>query len=58
MINEFNTKRLHEALHMKCPQEVYSPSQRAYKGLSEVEYPFHDRDILVTACERICMNRK
>ena len=23
-----------------------------------MEYPFHDRDILVTACGRICMMRK
>ncbi len=57
-ITEFNTERPHEALDMKCPQEVYAPSQRNYKGLPEVEYPFHDRDILVTACGRICMHRK
>ncbi len=43
---------------MKCPQEVYAPSQRTYKGLPEVEYLFHDRDILVTTCGRICMHRK
>ncbi len=23
-----------------------------------MEYPFHDRDILVTSCGRICMHRK
>jgi transposase InsO family protein len=57
-ISEFNTERPHEALNMKCPQEVYAPSRRIYKGLPEVEYPFHDKDILVTACGRICMHRK
>jgi len=57
-IHEFNTERPHEALHMKTPNEVYTPSARPYKGLPEVEYPFHDRDILVTACGRICMHRK
>jgi len=57
-INEFNTERPHEALNMKCPQEVYVPSQRTYNGLPEVEYPLHDKDILVTACGRICMHRK
>ena len=31
---------------------------RAYDGLPEVEYPFHDRDALVTACGRICMYKK
>ena len=28
------------------------------QGLPGVEYPFHDKDILVTACGRICMQRK
>ncbi len=57
-IAEFNTERPHEALDMKCPEEVYLPSQRQYTGLPEVDYPFHDKDILVTACGRICMHRK
>ena len=57
-IHEFNTERPHEALEMKLPNEVYSSSQRPYKGLPELAYPFHDRDILVTACGRICMHRK
>jgi len=57
-ISEFNTERPHEALAMKTPSEVYAPSSRAYQGLPEVEYPFHDRDVLVTACGRICMHRK
>ena len=56
--DEFNTERPHEALHMRCPQDVYRPSDRPYTGLPEVDYPFHDRDILVTACGRICMHRK
>ena len=30
----------------------------AYDGLPELEYPFHDRDALVTARGRICMYRK
>ena len=43
---------------MKCPAEVYSASTRPYDGLPDVSYPFHDRDILVTACGRICLHRK
>ena len=31
----FNTKRPHEALNMATPSEVYSPSERAYKGTPE-----------------------
>lgn len=57
-LEEFNSERPHEALDMRCPAEVYTPSARPYEGLPELEYPFHDRDILVTACGRICMHRK
>jgi len=57
-VSEFNDERPHQALAMKTPAEVYVPASRTYEGLPEVEYPFHDRDILVTACGRICMHRK
>ena len=57
-VREFNGERPHEALAMKCPAEIYSPSPRTYQGLPDVDYPFHDRDVLVTACGRICMHRK
>ena len=43
---------------MKAPVQVYTPSPRAYTGMPEIEYPLHDRDVLVTACGRICMHRK
>jgi hypothetical protein len=33
-------------------------SPRPYQGLPEVDYPFHDRELLVTACGRICLHRK
>lgn len=35
-----------------------NPSARAYEGLPDLKYPFHDRDALVTACGRICMHKK
>ncbi|RWB99143.1 MAG: transposase, partial [Mesorhizobium sp.] len=57
-VNEFNHERPHEGLAMRTPAEVYAPSSTAYEGLPELNYPFHDRDILVTACGRICMMRK
>jgi len=57
-LEEFNTERPHEALAMKCPAEVYSPSARSYRGLPEVSYPLHDREVLVTQCGRICIYRK
>jgi transposase InsO family protein len=55
---EFNSERPHQALAMKCPADIYTPSPRPYRGLPELAYPFHDRDILVTACGRLCMHRK
>src|SRR5271166_4820272 len=55
---EFNAERPHEALAMKCPADLYVASTRTYDGLPDLAYPFHDRDILVTACGRICMHRK
>jgi transposase InsO family protein len=57
-LKEFNTERPHEAIAMMMPGEVYTPSAKPYAGLPEVDYPFHDKDILVTACGRICMHRK
>jgi transposase InsO family protein len=57
-IDEFNAERPHEALDMACPADVYTASPRPYSGLPELEYPFHDKDSLVTACGRICMHRK
>jgi hypothetical protein len=43
---------------MQCPAEVYMASPRPYNGLPELTYPLHDREVLVTACGRICMYRK
>ncbi|MGH6890771.1 MAG: helix-turn-helix domain-containing protein [Dongiaceae bacterium] len=57
-VQEFNTERPHQAIAMKCPAEIYTPSPRPYQGLPELTYPFHDRDVLVTACGRLCLHRK
>jgi hypothetical protein len=57
-MREFNGERPHEALAMKTPSEVYSAALRRYQGLPEVHYPLHDREVVVTACGRICMHRK
>ncbi len=57
-VHEFNDERPHEALQMKRPADLYSPSPRPYRGLPELHYPLHEREVLVTACGRICMLRK
>jgi hypothetical protein len=33
-------------------------SRKPFSGLPDLTYPFHDRDVLVTACGRICIYRK
>lgn len=57
-VSEFNTERPHEALAMKVPAELYVTSPRPYEGLPEIDYPFHDRDGIVTHCGRLCIHRK
>src|SRR5216683_6960669 len=57
-IEVFNKERPHEALDMNCPADVYTASTRPYQGLPDIDYPFHDRTIVVTHCGRICLGRK
>jgi putative transposase len=57
-IDCYNNERPHQALNMRCPAERYVPSTRPYTGLSELDYPFHDKTVTVTACGRICFNRQ
>lgn len=58
VIYEFNSERPHEALAMKCPAQLYTPSPRPYQGIPEPHYPFHDRTVNVTSCSRLCLYRK
>jgi len=57
-IDEYNRERPHEVLQMKCPGEIYTASQRPYRGLQNLDYPLHDRTITVTHCGRICIGKK
>jgi hypothetical protein len=57
-VHEVNAEGPHEALDMNCPAERYTASPHPYQGLPELTYPFHDRDVHVTACGRICLHRK
>ena len=57
-IEVFNNERPHEALDMKYPAEIYQPSPRPYTGLPDIDYPLHDKIIVVTGCGRICLGRK
>ena len=33
-------------------------SPRPYRGISELQYPFHDHTITITQCGRICVGRR
>jgi hypothetical protein len=43
---------------MKCPVEIYQPSNRTYTGLPDIDYPLHDKTIVITRCGRICLGKK
>jgi putative transposase len=58
-IDDYNRERPHQALGMRYPAELYTPSARPYRGLPQLDYPFHDHAHIVTRCGRICFgNRK
>ena len=57
-IEEYNQERPHQALGMKYPAELYSPSAHPYRGLQHLSNPFHDRTITVTNCGRICIGAR
>lgn len=57
-IDCYNEQRPHQALEMRYPAEIYSPSKHPYSGLTELRYPFHDRTLTVTQCGRICLPRR
>jgi len=54
----YNHQRPHQALDMRYPGEIYTRSKRPYRGLSDLEYPFHDRTVTVTRCGRLCFGRR
>lgn len=53
-ISVYNEERPHEGINNKYPTEVYTPSERDYRGLEPLFYPFHDKTIRVSQCGRIC----
>ena len=57
-IDCYNHDRPHQALDMKYPAELYSPSPRPYRGIGELTYPLHDRTITVTRCGRLCIGKR
>ena len=57
-VHRYNHERPHQALDMATPASHYAPSARLYRGLEELDYPFHDWTAVVTRCGRICYQRR
>jgi hypothetical protein len=57
-VHRFNHERPHQALAMQTPASRYLPSDRACGELKELEYPNHDWTAVMTACGRICYQRR
>jgi len=57
-LDRYNHDRPHQALDMKYTAELYHSSPRAYRGLGELDYPFHHRTVTVTHCGRICVGKR
>jgi len=43
---------------MRVPSELYTPSLRPYRGLTDLAYPFHEGTAVVTHCSRLCFDRR
>lgn len=57
-IEQYNHERPHQAIGMKYPGELYTPSVREYHPPEVPEYPYHDRTIKITKCGRICIGTR
>jgi hypothetical protein len=58
LIECYNQDRSHQGLNVNYPTELYTPSPRPCTGLSDLEYPCHDRTLTVTNCGHICVGRR
>lgn len=43
---------------MRVPADDYQRSPRPYRGIGDLEYPFHDWTAIVTTCGRICYEKR
>ena len=53
-IEEYNQERPHQALAMRCPAELYTPSARPYRGLPRSNTRCTIATLTVTHCGRMC----
>jgi putative transposase len=57
-IEVYNSERPHQAIGMRYPAELYTPSARPFRHPDPPQYPFHDRTVCVTRCGRICIGKR
>ena len=57
-IEIYNSQRPHQAIGMRYPAELYTPSARPFRHPEPPQYPFHDRTVCVTRCGRICIGKR
>jgi putative transposase len=57
-IEVYNSQRPHQAIGMRYPAELYTPSARPFRHPEPPQYPFHDRTVCVTRCGRICIGKR
>jgi hypothetical protein len=57
-LTRYNTERPHQALDMKVPGDLYTPSPRPYEVLGDLECPARDWTATVTLCGRICFKKR
>ena len=54
----YSNEQPDQALNMQCAAQLYRPSARPYRGLPDLNYPFHDKAATVTTRGRTCFNRQ
>ena len=54
----YNSQRPHQAIGMRYPAELFTPSARPFRHPEAPQYPFHDRTVMVTNCGRICIGKR
>ena len=57
-LERFNHERPHQALGMRVPLDLYAPSTRPYRGLTDLTYPFHDWTAFIPHSGRLCFDRR
>ena len=57
-LDAYDREPPHQALSGAYPGDLFTPSGRAHAPPPEPEYPFHDKEVRVTHCGRICMGRR